>query len=133
MLSFSVWFIHELLEAREFHKVLRRHEESNQCNKTSLFSLTTKVHENKQHCTSQNAMIMNTLVQHKQQINVLEVECSMLRNMVSNISKGSHYVASNHKMWTNSVQVDFKEEDIAHQLMEDMDLGNHDPHPSNIG
>jgi hypothetical protein len=36
-------------------------------------------------------------------------------------------------MLTNSIQANFKEEDTIHQMMEDMDLGNHDSHPSNIG
>jgi hypothetical protein len=95
--------------------------------------MTSKVHENEHQCTSQNAMIMNTLVQHNNQINVLEVECSILTNMVSNLDKGSHFAASNHTVLVNSVQEDFEEEDIVHQIMEDMDLGNHNSHLSNIG
>jgi hypothetical protein len=58
---------------------------------------------------------MNTLVQEKQQIDTLEVECNMLRNMVLNLSKGSQSAASNHGMSTNSTQVEFKEEDTIHQ------------------
>jgi hypothetical protein len=95
--------------------------------------VTTKVHENEHQCTSQNAIIMNTLVQQKQQIDTLEAECNMLRNMVLNLSKGSQFVASNHRMSTNSIQVEFKEEDIVHQMIKDMDLGNQDSLPSNIG
>jgi hypothetical protein len=57
----------------------------------------------------------------------------MLRNMVSNLSKGSHSIASNHRMSVNSIQEGLKEEDIVHQMMEDMDLGNQDSHLSNIG
>jgi hypothetical protein len=36
-------------------------------------------------------------------------------------------------MSVNSTQEDLKEEDIVHQMMEDMDLGNQDSHPTNIG
>jgi hypothetical protein len=76
---------------------------------------------------------MNTLVQHKQRIDVLGAECFMLRNMVNNLSKGSHSAASNHRMLVNSVQEGLKEEDIVHQMTEDMVLGNQDSHLSNIG
>jgi len=75
---------------------------------------------------------MKTLVQHNKKINVLEVECSILINMVSNLGKGSHFVASNHIVLVNSTQEYFEEEDIVHQIMEDMDLGNHNSHASNI-
>jgi hypothetical protein len=104
-------------EAQEFCRVLQRHEESISSNKTSIFSMTTKVHENEHQCISHNAMVMNTLVQQKQQIDVLEVECSMLRNMVYNLSKGSHSTTSNLKMSMNSVQKGLKEEDGIHQMM----------------
>jgi hypothetical protein len=33
-------------EAQEFRRVLQIHEESIQCNRSSLFSVTSKVHEN---------------------------------------------------------------------------------------
>jgi hypothetical protein len=76
---------------------------------------------------------MNTLVQQKQQIQVLDTECSMLRNMVRNLSKGSHSAAFNYRMSVNSAQEDLEEEDTLHQTMEDMDLGSQDSHPTNIG
>lgn len=76
---------------------------------------------------------MNTLDQQKQQIQVLEAECSILRNTVNNLSKGSHLVASNYRMLVNSAQEDLKKEDTVHQMMEDMDLGNQDSQPTNIG
>jgi hypothetical protein len=53
--------------------------------------------------------------------------------MVINLSKGSHFVASNYETSTNSVKADFKEEDTVHQVMEDMDLGNQNSLPSIIG
>jgi hypothetical protein len=46
--------------------------------------------------------------------------------MVLNLSKGSQYAASNHRMLTNSTQVEFKKEDKIHQQIEDIDLGNYD-------
>lgn len=76
---------------------------------------------------------MNTLDQQKQQIQVLEAECSILRNTVYNLSKGSHLVASNYRMLVNSAQENLKKEDTVHQMMEDMDLGNQDSQPTNIG
>jgi hypothetical protein len=56
-----------------------------------------------------------------------------VRNMVCNLSKGSHSTASNYRMSVNLAQEDLKEEDTVHQMMEDMDLGNQDSHPTNIG
>jgi len=50
-------------EARGFQRGFKRHEESIQRNRTSLFLVTSKVHENEHKCTSQNATIMNALVQ----------------------------------------------------------------------
>jgi hypothetical protein len=64
------------------------------------------------------------MFQHKHKIDVFEAKCSMLRNMVHNLSKGSHSISSNHIMSVDSVQEDLKEEDSVHQMMEDMDLDN---------
>jgi hypothetical protein len=57
----------------------------------------------------------------------------MLRSMVNNLSKGSHSTIANQRMSMNSIQEDLKEEDIVHQMMEYMDLGNQYSHLSNIG
>jgi hypothetical protein len=45
---------------------------------------------------------MGTLVQQKQQISTLEVECNLLRNMVVNLCKDAQLGASNQKMLVNS-------------------------------
>jgi len=76
-------------ELQEIQRVLWMHEETIQCNRNSIFLVTSKVHENKHQCTYQIASIMHTLVQQKQQITTLDVECNMLRNMVVNLSKGN--------------------------------------------
>lgn len=94
--------------------------------------MTSKVHENEHQCTTQNAIILSILVQQKQKIDVLEAECNRLSNMTINLIKDSQSVASNHRMLTTSVQVDLKE-DTVHQMMEDMDLGNYDSLPTNLG
>jgi hypothetical protein len=63
-----VWCSEQAMENREvleFKRTLRRHEEYIQSNMTSLFSITTKVHENEHLCVSQHASIMNLLVQQK--------------------------------------------------------------------
>jgi hypothetical protein len=78
-------------------------------------------------------MIMNTMVQHKQQNKFLEENFSILTNMVNNLSKGSHSTTSNHRLSMNSIQEDLKEEYIVHQMKEDMDLSNYDCHLSGIG
>lgn len=68
----------------------------------------------------------------KSQIQVLEAECSMLRNMVCNLNKGSQSAAFNFKMSVNSVPDDPKEEETIHQILEDMDLGNQASQHTNI-
>jgi hypothetical protein len=64
-------------------------------NKTSIFSVTSKVHDNEQQSISEFSSIMGTLVQQKQQIAILEAKCSMLRNMVVNLRKHAQSGASN--------------------------------------
>jgi hypothetical protein len=49
-------------EAQEIHRALCRHEDLIQCNRSSLFLVTSKVHKNEHLCTSQNATIMGVLV-----------------------------------------------------------------------
>lgn len=57
----------------------------------------------------------------------------MLRNLVLNLSKGSQSAASNYRMSTNSVHTELKEDDTVHQMLEDMDIGNQESHPTNLG
>lgn len=110
----------DYMELQEIRRVLRNHEESIQCNRISLFSVSTTVHENEHQAISQFASILGTLVQQKQPIATLEAECSMLQNMVVNLSKGTQSGPSNQRMSINLAQEDFKEEDAIHQLIEDM-------------
>lgn len=42
----------------EIRRTLRRHEESIQCNRTLLFSVTSKVHENEHQCATQNVIVI---------------------------------------------------------------------------
>ena len=50
-----------------------------------FFFVTIKVHELEHIYVSQNAIIMDNLVQLKRQMQVLEEECGMYRSMVSNL------------------------------------------------
>jgi hypothetical protein len=110
-------------EAQEIWRALHRHEESIQCNRTSIFSITSKFHENEHHCLTQNPIIMNTLAQQKQQIDSSEAMCNMLRNLVLKLIKISQSTTSNHKISTN----------IIHQMLEDMDIGNQESHSTYLG
>jgi hypothetical protein len=56
----------------------------------------------------------------------------MLMNMVYNLSKGSHLAASIYKMLVIFSLDDLKEEEAIHQMIEDMDLDDHESHPTNI-
>jgi hypothetical protein len=57
-------------EIQEVHRVLHRHEDFINSNMTSIFSVTTKVHGNEHQCIYQNAVIIDTLLQQKRQIQV---------------------------------------------------------------
>jgi hypothetical protein len=70
-------FLMEYQEPRKIKKVLRNRD------RTSIF-ITTKFHENEQQVVTQVATIMCTHVQQKRQMEILKVECNMLRNMVIN-------------------------------------------------
>jgi len=67
---------------------------------------------------------MDTLLQKTRQIQALEEECSMLRNMVYNLNKGSQCIASNFRMPKNFVLNEEEEKETFHQILKDMDLGN---------
>jgi hypothetical protein len=95
-----------------------------QSNKTSIFFITSKVHDSEQQLISQIASIMSTLVQLKHQISTLEVECNMIRNLVVNLCKDAQSGASNQRLSINSGHGELKEEDIVHQLIEDMEIGD---------
>lgn len=71
--------------------------------------VTTEIHENEQQATSQITTIMGTLVQQMCQIAVVEAECTLLRNMVLNLSKGDQSGASNQRQSVNSDRGEFKE------------------------
>jgi len=106
----------------EFRQVLRRHKEYIQSNKTSLFFVTTNVHENEHHRVSQHVTLVNLLVHKKQRFNILEVECSMLRNLALNLHQDSLLLTSNNKDPINYAHVELKEEETVHQLKEPMDI-----------
>jgi hypothetical protein len=55
----------DYIELQEMRRVLRAHEEVILGNRTSIFTVTSKVHDNEQQIVSQIASIMSTLVQLK--------------------------------------------------------------------
>jgi hypothetical protein len=55
----------DYIELQEMRRVLRAHEEVILDNRTSIFTVTSKVHDNEQQIVSQIASIMSTLVQLK--------------------------------------------------------------------
>lgn len=75
-------------EVQEIYRVLCIHEEFININKTTIFLMATKVHENEHQSISYNVLLMDTLVQHKRQIQVLKAKFPAQRNMVYNLSKG---------------------------------------------
>jgi hypothetical protein len=55
--------IKEHRDILELIRALKRHEEYTQSNRSSLFSVTLKFHENEHYRASQHVTIMNLLVQ----------------------------------------------------------------------
>jgi hypothetical protein len=114
----------------EFRKIQRIYEEYIQPNKTSLFSITTKTYENKHHCLSQHATIINLLVHQNKKLDILEVECSVLQNLTLNLHKDTLSSPSNIKDSTHYVQIDLKKNETLHQLKEVMDIQQQHSHIS---
>jgi hypothetical protein len=64
---------------------------------------------------------MNTPLQVKQQLVILEVECNFLQNLVKNFNKDAHSMASNHRLLGRKERMD---EDTMIHLIEDMEIEN---------
>jgi len=62
------------------------------------------------------------LIHQKKRINILEDECNMVRNLALNLHKQSHSATSNNQAYDNSMKMNYKEEEIVHQLNEPMNL-----------
>jgi len=56
----------------------------------------------------------------------------MLRNVNVHLRKDAHSRASSHSVLVNYCQVKPKQEDIVHQLFEDMEIGEQEPMPTNL-
>jgi len=57
----------------------------------------------------------------------------MLRNMVINLGKDSYSKTSNKRISINYVQEHLKEEEILHQLKDNMEIEEQNFLPSNVG
>jgi hypothetical protein len=97
-------------DQQDLRRILRTDEEMIQGNRSSIFTVTEKVHENEQRAISQIASIMGTLLQLKQKIANLEAECVMLRNLVVLLSKDAYLGASNQRALVKFGQGALKEE-----------------------
>jgi hypothetical protein len=104
----------DFIELKEISRVLCSHEEMIQSNRTYIFIVTSKVHDIEQQKLYQIAYIMGSLVQLKQQIAILEVECGMMRNPIVNLHKYAQLGASNQRLFVNSGHSKPKEDDTMH-------------------
>ena len=64
---------------------------------------------------------MGKSIQQKKQIATLEIECNMLRHPNVNLHKETQEGASNQQVFMNSSEGELKEENIVHQLIENME------------
>lgn len=73
---------------------------------------------------------METLLQHKRQIENLEVECCVLRQHISNLTRNPQSTTSNFKMYVGSSVEEHNEESSIHQMPREVDEMDQDPEPS---
>jgi len=123
----------DLRESQEIKGVLCSHEDMIQSNMTFIFTITSKVHDNGRRIISKIALVMGTLVQLKQKISILEVECDVIRNLVVNLCKDAQSRASSYRLSTNSGHGVPKEEDIVHGLLGNMEIGEQESIPTKLG
>lgn len=104
-------------DIKEIQRILRRHKDLIEDDRTSTLSVTIKVHENEQTHNNQHTKVMNTLHQQQlqiqqqnQQIQSLEAECHSLRNQLAAHNRVAHSSASNNIMSVGSVLGDLKQE-----------------------
>jgi hypothetical protein len=57
----------------------------------------------------------------------------MLRNLIVHLSKDAYVAASNQRVSIHSGHREPKEEDTMHQLFQDMEIGEEEYVPTNIG
>lgn len=55
-------------------------------------------------------------------MDIFEVECNMLRNLVVNLHKDTPSTASNNRATDNSVHTGLKEDEIVHQVKDPMEI-----------
>lgn len=91
------------------------------------------MHDYEQQSISQIAAIMSILVQVKHQLVILEAECNMIKNLMENLHKDAQSGASNQGLSVNPGQGEQKEEDTVQQFIEDMEIGDKESVPTNIG
>ena len=91
-------------------------------NRTSKFSVTARTYELEHQQTSQNAIIIDLLVKKKWHIQDLEEECEKLSALVISLSKDSVSSTANINTLVGSLPVDFKEEEMLHQLQAAMEI-----------
>jgi len=75
-------------DLQEICWALRIHEEQVNYSRSSIINLVPKLHELEQKITSHMASIMGSLLELKKQIEVVEAECNVLRNLALNLCKG---------------------------------------------
>ena len=101
---------------------MRIHEESFQGKKSSILIATRRIQKQDHQVTSQIATIMGTLIQPKRQISMLEAKCTMLHNMVINLSKGEQSGESNQVQSINSNCGPLGEDEIVLQLPDNVEI-----------
>ena len=109
-------------DIQEIRRFLRRPEYMINTYRTSKFSVTARTYELEHQQTSQNAIIIDLLVKQKWHIQDLEEECEKLSALVISLSKDSVSSTANINTSVGSLPVDFKEEEMLHQLQAAMEI-----------
>jgi hypothetical protein len=68
-------------DVQELHRVMCHHKDLIHANHSTLLTISSKITEIEQVCTTQTANIMSILVHQKQRLDSLEAECNRLQSL----------------------------------------------------
>jgi hypothetical protein len=76
---------------------------------------------------------MGSLVALKQQLAVVEAECSLLQNLTLNLHRGDQIMALNPRTSANSSRAGLKKEESVHQFDKEMEPMSQEGEPASTG
>jgi len=100
---------------------MRRHEETIANNKTYIFSTRRKIHAQEENHGSKMEIVMETLFNHKTQIESLEARCQTLDCLMANLTMSPRSSSSNYIMYCGYKEDKNKEEELVIWMPREVD------------